>query len=150
MDGVNCISCGEPVSYITGQPTYCPNCATTTREKQMKLTIAENLMFRSYRAKVVLTEYSASRETCKYGLSVIGQVSNQVIARVTVNLPSQPVGEHDVFVKDREQGVDLLEFLTLAGLVRDTGISVSKGNAAYSVATLTPKVINQIHAAEAA
>lgn len=87
-------------------------------------------------------------ETCdvvfaRYGN---GRIAIQLItangepwARATVNLPAEPLGADEVFIKDYSENEGMLDVLVAAGVVEDTGVRVDSGWVTVPVARLLVK-----------
>ena len=90
-----------------------------------------NLNKSYYFARPVLAE-----ESGRVALTLEDADDGEPISTCTVNLPDEPLGEGEVFIKDYSENEGMVEFLVKEGVVERTGREVQSGYISVPVCKL--------------
>jgi hypothetical protein len=90
-------------------------------EVQMSKPI--KVQFKQWDCEIRQSRYSNGRTA----LLLVDTKSRESVATATANLPNEPLGHGEVFIKDWSENAGMLQALEQAGIVRGTGEYVSSG-----------------------
>ncbi len=90
--------------------------------------------FQDWDCVVKMDKYTNGRPA----ISLIDANDGGSVSRATVNLPNEVVAANHVFIKDYSENAGMMQALTDAGVVKDTGVKVKCGYTEVSVAELLP------------
>ena len=83
-----------------------------------------NLYGKTYRCKFITGTYSHGN---RLAIEVVMCEDNSPFSTLTVNLPDQPLGQNEIFVKTWSENEELAKACLATGLFEDTGKRVPTG-----------------------
>lgn len=72
----------------------------------------------------------------RVALCLIDAVDGEPVSTCTVNLPDEPLGDGEVFIKDYSENEGMVEFLVKEGIVELTGREIRSGYASIPICKL--------------
>jgi hypothetical protein len=79
--------------------------------------------FLEWTCNVSLLQYPNGRTAIQ-----LNAEDGEPVATATVNVPTYPLGEDEVLIKDYAENAGMLESLTEAGIIEPTGITIPVGH----------------------
>lgn len=80
--------------------------------------------YKNYDCLVKFSQYNYGGGTA---IQLIDANDGELVAVATVNLPEQPLGEDEVFIKDYSENEGMADFLVKEGIIELTGEHVQTG-----------------------
>lgn len=88
------------------------------------LNIIKKVKYKDWNCNLVQSHY---QDGGRIALVLIDADDGEPVATATINLPSQPLLENEVFIKDYSENAGMADFLEKEGVLEKTGRSVRTG-----------------------